>query len=248
MAQFWKAVNEVIKRAHILLLVLDARMVDYTRNMEIERKIRELDKPLIYVITKCDLVEKDFAEKYKKEFKPVVFVSSTEFHGIKRLKEKIMMNAKKIKTKEGTVYVGILGYPNVGKSSLINVLSGRSAASVSVLSGHTKGMKMIKAFSNIVLFDTPGVIPYKEKDAMKHALIGTIDFTRAKDPELVAMELLQLYPGKVEKFYGVDIQKDFEDTINSIAIKKNILKKGAFPDTQRMARVIMKDWQKGVMK
>ena len=248
MAQFWKAVNEVIKRSQILLLVLDARMVEETRNIEIERKIDELGKQLIYVITKCDLVDQDFAEKNKKKFPNAVFVSATKFHGLSILKEKIMIEAKRTGVKKGPIYVGVVGYPNVGKSSLINVITGRGAASVSVLSGHTKGLKMINAFSNIVLFDSPGVIPYKEKDDMKHALIGTIDFTRSKDPEAVAMELMKLYPGRIERFYGVKVNEDFEETINSIAVKKNILKKGAVPDMQRMARVILKDWQKGEIK
>jgi len=248
MVQFWKVVNEVIRKAHILLLVLDARSVEQTRNLEIERKIQQLGKPLIYVITKCDLVEKDFVEKYKEELNPAVFVSSTEFHGMNLLKERIMIEAKRTKIKEGPIYVGVLGYPNVGKSSIINVLAKRNVVSVSVLSGHTKAIKRITAFSNIVLLDTPGVIPYREKDDIKHALTGTIDFTKAKDPELVVTELMKTHPGSIERFYGVDVKDDFEYTINSIAIKKNILKKGAVPDIQRMARAILKDWQKGDIK
>ena len=65
MANFWDLVNKVIRNADILLLVMDARMAEGTRNIEIEDRVKEAGKPLIYVLNKCDLVDKAFIEKYK---------------------------------------------------------------------------------------------------------------------------------------------------------------------------------------
>ena len=239
-------VNKVIIQADILLMTLDARLVDETRNQEIEDKVKYLNKPLIYVITKCDLADKAEVEKHKKELGLAVFVSAKEHHGIKMLREKILIEAKRIGKKE--VRVGVLGYPNVGKSSLINAMKGRKAASTSSLSGHTRGLQNVKADNRIMLIDTPGVIPYQEKDFMKHAFIVTIDFVKTKEPDLVVMGLMERFPGKIESFYGVKEKEDKEETIEEIALKSNTLKKGGIPDTMRMAKTILKDWQKGAIK
>ena len=247
MAQFWRVVNDVIWSADVLLLLLDARMVGSTRNIEIENKVRNMGKPLIYVISKCDLVSQGEAERWKKALNPAVFVSATEYHGINMLKERIMIEAKRAGIKE-QIFVGVLGYPNVGKSSLINAMVGRKAAAVSILSGHTKHLQKIKASQSIVFLDTPGVIPYNEKDEIKHAFIGTIDFTKAKEPDLVVMELMEEFPGRIEEYFKVEAKDDKEDVINDIAVKKKILKKKGLPDIERTARMILKDWQKGVIK
>ena len=80
--KFPKAVDILIKEADIILLVLDARLIEETRNKEIEDKIKKFDKKLIYVITKADLVDKDKLDKYKKILKPSVYISSTKYYGI----------------------------------------------------------------------------------------------------------------------------------------------------------------------
>ncbi|MBI5881377.1 GTPase, partial [archaeon] len=62
MANYWKLVNDVIREADILLEILDGRSIDETRNIEIEDKVKKSGKVLIYVINKCDLVDKDKME------------------------------------------------------------------------------------------------------------------------------------------------------------------------------------------
>lgn len=245
MGNFWRAVNKVILQSDILILVLDARMIDETRNVEIEDKVRNLGKGLVYAITKCDLADKDTLKR--KDIVPNAFVSATKRYGLKILREKILIEAKRNGLK-GKLTVGVLGYPNVGKSSLINALKGKAATGTSILSGYTRGIQKVKADNRITLIDTPGVIPYREKDEMKHSLIGTIDFTKSKDPDLVVMELMAKFPGKIETHYGVEIHEDPEETLEKITIKNKILKKGAIPDSVRMARMILKDWQKGSIR
>ncbi|MFH1682174.1 MAG: GTPase [Candidatus Woesearchaeota archaeon] len=243
MPNFWKIVNQVIDEADVLLLLLDARLIEETRNREIEDKIKRQEKPLIYVITKSDLVDKEQAERDSKKLFPSVFISAKEHQGTNKLREKILVEAKRLRIE--LVTVGVLGYPNVGKSSLINALKGKKAARTSILAGYTKGVQKVKAGKRILLLDTPGVIPYKEKDHFKHALIGTLDFTRIQEPDMIVLRLLEKFPGKVEKFYGVEQQEDLEEIIEEIAIKKNILIKGGKPDLIRTAIMILKDWQKG---
>ena len=104
------------------------------------------------------------------------------------------------------------------------------------------------ASKKIMMIDTPGVVPAGEKDFMKHAISGTLDFTKTQQPDVVVMELIDKYPGVIEKIYDVAIHEDSEETIEEIALKKRILIKAGKPDTVRMARMILTKWQKGKIK
>lgn len=248
MNKYQRIVNAVIRKADVILFILDARLVEETRNLQLEEKVKELGKPLIYVITKSDLIkDKAEVEKYKKTLKPCVFISSTKYYGVNILKEKIMIESKRAGIKYPVIRVGAIGYPNVGKSSLINAMTGKGSASTSMMSGHTKGMQKIKT-SSIMFLDTPGVIPPKDKDKSKHAMIGSIDFTKTKDPDLAVMRIMEERPGVIEKYYDVEVSDDFEETIEKIAKKKKIVRKGNKPDIDKMSRSILKNWQTGKIK
>ena len=239
-------VNQLIREADIVLEVLDARMVQETRNKEIEDKIARSGKKLIYVVTKCDLAGKEHLEKVKKELTPSIFVSATKHYGTSMLLQKIMQISK---GEDATV--AVVGYPNVGKSSVINALKGRQSASVSSTPGHTKGIQKIKINKKIYLIDSPGVLAYQENDVIALVLTGSKDPARLKDPELAAMRLLTLFleqdkKAKIEEAYQITLQEnEAEPLLEEIAMKKHRLKKGNIPDTETTARILLHDWQKG---
>lgn len=247
MESFWKIVDRVIRQADVLLLVLDSRFVQETRNTEIEEKIKSFRKPIIYVITKSDLIGKEEAESWKRKLRPMVFTSAREHQGSIKLRERISIEASKACPGKHSIKVGVLGYPNTGKSSLINMLKGRKSAPVSSRSGYTRHIQNIRT-RNILLIDTPGVIPYMEKDDEKHAMIGSVDPAKIRDPDLIVLELLRKFPGKLEAFYGVRKGGDGEETIEAIALKRGVLMKGGRPDVMRMSRMILKSFQKGEIK
>ncbi len=246
MANFWDLVNKVIRNADILLLVLDSRMAESTRNLEIEDKVAQSGKPLIYVLNKCDLVDKEYIEKYKKTLPNSIFVSAKEHLGTTKLRQKIFINASRLKIDE--IKVGVLGYPNVGKSSIINALKGKGSTPTSSVSGYTKALQNVNVGGKITLIDTPGVIPYKEHDGVKHNMIATIDHIKEKDPDVVAQKLMQEFPGSIEQCYGMEIIDDKEETLELIAKKFNMMLKGNEPDVMRAARKILYDWQTGKIK
>jgi ribosome biogenesis GTPase A len=131
MASYKVMVKDVIKKADILLEVVDARFPDETRNSEVERDIARSKKPFIIVLNKCDLVSKETIEKTKirlSKIAPTVFVSSKERFGTTMLRHKILEIAG---IKGRNILVGSLGYPNTGKSSVINGVAGKHKAGTS---------------------------------------------------------------------------------------------------------------------
>jgi hypothetical protein len=240
---FWKIVNDIIRNSDVVLEVLDARFVDETRNEEIEFKAKKFGKKIIYVINKCDLVSRKELLEAKKNLKPCVFISSTKYHGTSILKKTILKVGNKPRLR-----VGVLGYPNTGKSSLINALKGSKAAKTSPLSGYTKSEQWVRIDPRIMMIDSPGVVPFGEKEELKHILIATTDYSSAEDPDLLAMDLIKIYRGRIEMHYGVNFGMDPEKTLGEIALKHRKLKRGGLPDTETMGRIIIKDWQAGRIK
>ena len=240
MTNFWKIVDRVIDEADIILMVIDARMIEKTRNIEIERKVKASGKVLITVINKADLVDIEELKKYKKELNPCVFVSARKFYGITILRHLILE-----KSRGEAVIVGVVGYPNTGKSSLINSLKGKSSAGVSPVSGYTKGKQNIKVDSKILVIDTPGVLA--EDDEKESAeLFLTASKTNVDDPELVAFKLIKKFKLEIMTFY--DLQGHFsdeEELLEALAIKLNRKKSGGVPDTETTAKILLQDWQKG---
>ena len=235
---YWSIVNKVIRDSDMLLLILDARMVEETRNEEVEAKVERSGKKLMYVINKTDLVGKEKVEKYKSKLTPLVFVSSKEFHGTKKLRDMIKIEAKRHNLKE--VKVGVLGYPNVGKSSVINALKGKSSAPTSIKSGFTKALQEVRVDTKIKLIDTPGVLPRGKTDKTI-----TLDFNKAQDLDLEVFKIIQENPGVLEAHYDV---KENDDFVEELALKLNMIKKGKEPDIDRAAKKVLYDWQKGNIK
>jgi ribosome biogenesis GTPase A len=240
MVNYWKLVNEVIEDADIILLVLDARLPEETRNREIEQKMRQMNKKILYVLNKCDLVTKEAINKIKPDFNPCVFVSSKQKYGGTILFKKIMEMSKGEKC-----IVGVLGYPNVGKSSVINLLKGQKSASVSPHSGHTRNKQIISSKGKIKLIDTPGVLPFHEDDLLKKVIIGAYNPEHLREPDFYAMKLVETHPEMFEKYFDMKYETDAYTFLEKAALKKQILIKGGEPDMVRVSRQLLYDWQRG---
>jgi hypothetical protein len=249
------------------LEVLDARFIEETRNRELEKEIEKQKKKIIYVLNKSDLVKPVRLKEIKKEVYPYAVVSCTKRKGIRNLRDLIKRIAGTIEKREkreilkdrvvvgesNKIKVGVIGYPNTGKSSLLNILSGRSAAGVGAEAGFTKNIQKIKLSGDIILIDSPGVIPedqYSVVDKEKishHTLAGGKSWTQVKEPEMVVHDLMQKYSEILNNFYGCDCE-DSEELIEFVGRKKGFLKKGNKVNEDQAARSILKDWQEGEIK
>jgi len=246
--KFPRIVERVIEDSDILLEVLDSRFVKDTRNEEIEKFIEEKGKKIIYVLNKSDLVKK-IESIITNGLKNYVVVSCKLRKGIKKLRDEIKIQARKMK-KQDRVVVGVIGYPNTGKSSVINLLIGKSSAKTGAEAGFTKGFQKLKLTPDILLIDSPGVIPEKEYSSVeqkainKHVKIGA-KTRNIKDPEIVFSNLMKEYSGIFENFYKIDTKGNPEEFLEVFGRKKNFLKKGNEINFDKAARFILMDWQKG---
>lgn len=242
--------EKIIETSDIILEILDARFVKEMQNKEVGKLIEKKGKKIIYVLNKSDLTL-----KRDKRLNPRVFVSCRTKKGVTELRDKIKAEAAKIK-KEGKynrVQVGVIGYPNTGKSSLINLLIGRNSAKTGSEAGFTKGIQKLRLSEDILLLDSPGVIPAneysmtsEEKIAL-HVKVGGRSHTQVKNPEVALNEIVKTDGKALEKFYKIEFE-NAEDLIEKIGNKKGFLKKGGEVNSDRTARAILKDWQLGIIK
>lgn len=269
---YWDLIKRIITESDLVLEVLDARLVELSRNEEVERLIKEVGRPMIFVINKSDLVSdesvKQQADKLK-EIGEVIFISAKNkesgkilLYTIKKVfnkygKREIEVRDKfapkpKYREAKADVVVGVLGYPNVGKSSIINMLAHKKKVKVSKKSGTTHGIHWININQEIKIIDSPGVIPLQKEDEIRYGLIGAKDTEALKNPEIVAYAVIKLFLQKnkqaFEEFYKIEMSSNPEDVINKIAEKKAFLLKGGIFDENRVIMTIVRDWQQGRLR
>jgi ribosome biogenesis GTPase A len=282
MEPYWDLIKEIIRNSDIILEVLDARSVDISRNEQLEKMIRDANRPRIFVINKIDLVDKKHLElsverlmrdihENKIDNVDVAYVSNKRIKTIKILLRKIRQMFSKygkrvdfrvnpiikrpFREAKGDIIIGIVGYPNVGKSSLINSLSFKKKVAVSSKAGTTHGVHWIAANEEIKLIDTPGVIPLSYMDESKLAFIASKNAERLKEPEVAAGKIIELFIkenklNKLEDFFNIKLDEKENPylILEEIALKKNHLKKGGLPDDIRVSIIIIKAWQEGRLR
>jgi len=242
--------EHIIEISDIVLEILDARFPKEMQNKEVEKLIKDKGKKIIYVLNKSDLTR-----KHDQRLNPRVLVSCKNHKGITELRNKIKMEAAKIKEtgKYNRVQVGVIGYPNTGKSSLINLLIGRNSAKTGSEAGFTKGIQKLRLTESIQLLDSPGVIPTEEysmtseEKIAQHVKVGGRSHTQVKNPELALNAIVKSNRKELEDFYKIKF-KNAEDLIERLGKQKGFLKKGGKVDSDRAARAVLKDWQLGIIK
>ena len=247
---FFDRVYGIIDKSDIVLEILDSRFPEFSRNRELEQNVLRKGKKLVLVLNKSDLLSKRTADKIKSQLSqefPTVFVSAVEKHGSAFLRNLIGKLSKGEKC-----VVGIVGFPNTGKSSIINLLAGRHSARTSSKAGFTRGEQLIRLTEKVTLWDSPGIIPYREHDSFKLLLIGSKNPDRVGDIEHYAVKffewLKQENPEGLKGLTGLDESADAEELLEAFARKKNKLLKGGIPDRKNASMMLFQAWQKGKLK
>jgi ribosome biogenesis GTPase A len=244
MKDAWAIVRKVVREADVVLEVVDARDPMATRSRELERMAAEEGKKLVIVINKADLVPREVLEEWKRVLSreyPTIYVGARE-----RLGTRFLWRIIKRVTDKRPVVVAVVGLPNVGKSTILNVLKGRHSVSTSPVPGWTKHATLARAATWLKVIDTPGVVPRGEEEEL--AVRGALRPESLEDPVPAALKLIEMLrrkePDFLKKYYGVD-ESDPLRALEELARRRNLLKKGGEPNVEEAARVLLRDWQSG---
>jgi nuclear GTP-binding protein len=164
----------------------------------------------------------------------------------------LLKNYCRVEDTKKTITVGIIGFPNVGKSSIINSLKRGKVVGVSSTPGYTKSMQEIILDRNIKLLDCPGVV-FSNNNTESTTLHNVIRIEDIKDPvEVVNLILKKVTRQTLAEIYELPQlrieQLETEKLLYFIGDKFKKYKKGGIVDLDKTARLIVKDWNDGKLK
>lgn len=234
----WIAYKRVLRECDVVLQVLDARDPRGTLNSGLNRYASKM----ILVVNKSDLVPAKKLDELPRTLRGYrgVAVSSKTGGGFNQLFQEM-----KGVTIRRPIKVAVVGYPNVGKSSLMNRLARRKATKVSPTPGETKNVQWI-SLGDILLCDTPGIVPLGET-GVGLVLKAAVAVESVPAPEPIALRIIEKNRDAVAAHYGVRISEkdDGEAILGKIARRRGKLLKGGELDLQETARMVMRDYQRG---
>ncbi|CAA2946927.1 guanine nucleotide-binding -like NSN1 [Olea europaea subsp. europaea] len=160
---------------------------------------------------------------------------------------KLLKNYSRSHEIKKSITVGVIGLPNVGKSSLINSLKRSHVANVGATPGLTRSMQEVQLDKHVKLLDCPGVVMLKsvENDASV-ALRNCKRIEKLDDPIVPVKEILKRCPERVlVTLYKVPSFDSVDDFLQKVATIRGRLKKGGVVDIDAAARIVLHDWNTG---
>ena len=250
--RIWNELYKVIDSSDVILQVLDARDPMGTRSPPIEKYLKN-DKPhkhLIFVLNKVDLVPTWVTQRWvailSAEYPTVAFHASITHPFGKGTLMNLLRQFGKLHLDKKQISVGFIGYPNTGKSSIINTMKKKKVCKVAPIAGETKVWQYITLMRRIYLIDCPGVVyPSAETDTEK-VLKGVVRVELINNPEDYVEAVLQrVKPEYIRRTYKIDHWTDHTDFLEKYARRSGKLLKKGEPDTSQVARMVLNDWQRG---
>ncbi|ALC41050.1 ns2 [Drosophila busckii] len=250
--RIWNELHKVVDASDVLLQVLDARDPMGTRSKYIEEFLRK-EKPhkhLFFILNKVDLVPVWVTQRWvailSAEYPTIAFHASLQHPFGKGALINLFRQLGKLHMDKKQISVGFIGYPNVGKSSVINALRSKKVCNVAPIAGETKVWQYITLMKRIFLIDCPGVVyPSAETDTEK-VLKGVVRVELVTNPEDYVDTVLQRVRQEyLAKNYKIDNWNTSTHFLEQLAKKTGKLLKGGEPDITVTARMVLNDWQRG---
>lgn len=262
-----RQMKEDIKLIDIVIELVDARIPISSRNPDIDSLAA--GKSRVIILNKADMADDRETENWVKHFTEegmiAVKLNSRSGNGMKQVKDAIAKaaeakmardRARGILNRPVRAIVG--GIPNVGKSTFINSFAGRAVTKTGNKPGVTKGKQWIRLNKQVELLDTPGILwpKFEDRKTAEHlAFIGSIKDEVIEKMELVLNLITELevnYEGLIASYYGFDNCEKTENkidfavkTLEAVAEKRALLKKGGETDTDKASKLILDDFKNG---
>ncbi|KAL5715561.1 Nuclear/nucleolar GTPase 2 [Ranunculus cassubicifolius] len=250
--RIWGELYKVIDSSDVVVQVLDARDPQGTRCHHLEKHLKEhcSHKHMVFLLNKCDLVPawatKGWLRVLSKDYPTLAFHASVNKSFGKGSLLSVLRQFSRLKSDKQAISVGFVGYPNVGKSSVINTLRTKTVCKVAPIPGETKVWQYITLTKKIFLIDCPGVI-YKNSDTETDIVLkGVVRVTNLEDAsEHIGEVLRRVKKEHLKRAYKIKDWVDDEDFLIQLCKLSGKLLKGGEPDLKTAAKMVLHDWQRG---
>ena len=252
-------ISENLKLVDMVIEVIDARIPVSSRNPIIDEIVGK--KPRIVLLNKSDLSDaaqnRAWSEHFEAQGYYGMAMNCMSGSGVKelfRLLEKLKADKNKEQVRNKPFRLMIVGVPNVGKSSLINRMTGKKSTKTGDRPGVTKGKQWLTLSNGMQLLDTPGLLWPKFEDpkaGLDLAFCGSIK-DEILDTATLALELIKVlqaeYPEQLMARYKIDeICEEALDTMEAIAVKRGWILSGKRIDYERCGRTILDEFRAGLI-
>ena len=250
-------IAENLKMVDIVIEVIDARIPVSSRNPIIDELVKS--KRRLIILNKSDLSDpkanEAWAETFKKQGNLVLTMNCMTGIGVGQLYKllsRLQDEKNEGQLRKKSLRMMIVGVPNVGKSSLINRMTGKKSAKTGDRPGVTKGKQWLGLENGMQLLATPGILWPKFEDpqvGLNLAFCGSIK-DEILDTASLALELIKVlqrdYPQLLRERYKLDeLDEDALVNMEAIAAKRGFILSGKRVDYERCARTVLDEFRGG---